>query len=216
MAVEGDLRFLSHHDTLRAIERTLARGRIPVRYSQGFNPRPTMSLSCPRPVGVASQDDLLVLSLETDVTALELARMLNQQAPRGMSFSNARTFDGPPPQPCRMIYQTPLGASGSPHVAESLGELQSLDAWPVSRPAKDPHDAPKTIDLRPLVQQLEITNDSLLMTLTPQDQSWARPAEVLRLVGLDERQDLAATTRTSVEYRWGKPTQTSPPVAQTE
>jgi uncharacterized protein (DUF2344 family) len=43
--VEGDLRFLSHHDCLRAMERLAARARLPVRYTQGFNPRIKMSIA---------------------------------------------------------------------------------------------------------------------------------------------------------------------------
>ncbi|MBN1844663.1 MAG: DUF2344 domain-containing protein, partial [Sedimentisphaerales bacterium] len=42
--VEGDLRFLSHRDTLRCWQRALTRATVPLRYSQGFNPHPRLVL----------------------------------------------------------------------------------------------------------------------------------------------------------------------------
>ncbi len=60
------LRFLSHAETLRVFERACARAGLPVKFSQGFNPHPRLSLPLPRPVGVAADDELLVLRLFED------------------------------------------------------------------------------------------------------------------------------------------------------
>ena len=62
--VWGALRFLSHAEMLRLLQRACVRAGINVRYSQGFNPRPKLSLPLPRPVGVESDDE--VLSLQVD------------------------------------------------------------------------------------------------------------------------------------------------------
>ena len=75
-AVEGDVRFLSHLDVLRAIERIAARAGLPLRYSRGFNPRPKFSVPHPRPVGVAARRDLLVLSLDRDLDPQVLQALL--------------------------------------------------------------------------------------------------------------------------------------------
>jgi len=62
-AIGDVLRFLSHAETLRVLERACARAGVPVKYTQGFNPHPKLSLPLPRTVGVASDDELLVLRL---------------------------------------------------------------------------------------------------------------------------------------------------------
>ena len=61
--IGATLRFLSHAETLRVFERACVRAGLPVKYSQGFNPHPKQSLPLPRPVGVAADDELLVLRL---------------------------------------------------------------------------------------------------------------------------------------------------------
>jgi hypothetical protein len=40
----------------------------------------------------------------------------------------------------------------------------------------------------------------LHVKLVPQGDGWARPVEVLRLLGLDEHMDLSRMTRTEVTY----------------
>ncbi len=65
-AIGGLLRFLSHAETLRVFQRACARAYVPVKFTEGFNPHPKLSLPLPRPVGVASDDELLVLRLSDE------------------------------------------------------------------------------------------------------------------------------------------------------
>jgi radical SAM-linked protein len=54
-AKRGRLRFTSHRDFSRAFERAVARARIPVAYSSGFNPHPRISYAGAAPTGAASE-----------------------------------------------------------------------------------------------------------------------------------------------------------------
>ncbi len=65
--IRGNLRFLSHIETVKVFQRACARAGVKVRHSQGFNPRPKLSLPLPRSVGVESDDDLLSLCVESPV-----------------------------------------------------------------------------------------------------------------------------------------------------
>ena len=206
--VQGDLRFLSHHDSLRAVERTIARAALPLRYSQGFNPHPVLSLACPRPVGVAGGDELLAVSLEGETGAEELVSRLNACAPEGMRFTEARELTGRrTPRPVRVTYRVALAPRTAGDVARRLDALRAQASWAVERKVsgKGRRDGWKVraIDLRPLVAKLELEGDCLVMELVAGGDLWARPGEVLSLTGLDERIDLASTVRTAVEYDFG-------------
>jgi len=69
--IGGSLRFLSHAETVRVFERACVRAGIEMQYSQGFNPRPRMSLPLPRPVGVESDEELLCLRISKSTSAQE-------------------------------------------------------------------------------------------------------------------------------------------------
>ncbi len=51
-SVGGEVRFLSHLDLLRTMERALRRSGLPIAYSEGYSPpRPKMSFGFALPVG---------------------------------------------------------------------------------------------------------------------------------------------------------------------
>ena len=83
LAIEGDLRFISHRDTVRMLQRALARAALPVTYSPGFNPRMKLSLLVPRPVGMATEADLALMQLAEPLAAEEIQARLAPQMPKG-------------------------------------------------------------------------------------------------------------------------------------
>jgi len=210
LTIESDLRFLSHRDTVRAVERAAARARLPVKYTQGFNPHPILSLACPRPVGVASLADLAVMQLTEPMPAQTLLDLLNAQAPRGMTFTRAEVLQAKaPPRVRRVDYEAPIDQAGQARLADRAAKFNQADAWPVERGAETPaHGATRpakarrtrTIDLKALVGGLRLEDGRLRFSLASDGQVWARPGEVLEAVGLDGRTDLARLVRTDVRY----------------
>jgi hypothetical protein len=70
--ISGTLRFLSHSQMLSLFQRAIVRAGITPQYSMGFNPRPKVQLPLPRPVGVESDNELLVIGV------------MSQASPEGM------------------------------------------------------------------------------------------------------------------------------------
>lgn len=197
------MRFLSHHDTMRVVERLAARVKLPLRYSQGFNPHPVMSLVCPRPVGIATQADRLLISLEEPIESEELCRKLNSSAPQGMTFGPAEIVERTTP-PRKITYELPLPEDKISAVSHKLAELRNLSAWPLERVSRGASDnekiSGKMLDLKALITEVDIVEGVLRWTCIPLGDIWARPGEMLRLLELDDRTELASTVRTDVEY----------------
>ncbi len=59
----GRLRYLSHLDVARAIERAIRRAGWPVAYTEGYHQRMKISLGPPLPVGAEGEAEMLTVSL---------------------------------------------------------------------------------------------------------------------------------------------------------
>lgn len=187
---------------MRAVERTALRAKTPLRFSQGFNPRPGLSLPCPRPVGVASMDDLAVMTMEDSAGEIDAAKLtddLNAACPRGMRFFGARKLAGKNLHPRKATYELELDPARTPAIVARLAELNTKEHWEVDRQAGE-DKASRRIDLRPLVPQVALEGCTLRWTQVPLDQTWAKPSEVLNLLGLDGQVDLAGVVRRAVEF----------------
>lgn len=78
----GPTRYIGHLDLARTLERSLNRARIPVAYTQGFNPRPRMQFAAALPLGYTSDCELADVWLtETVEPAAAQRQMMARIAP---------------------------------------------------------------------------------------------------------------------------------------
>jgi radical SAM-linked protein len=191
--VEGDKRFLSHHDMMRLWERALRRAGLPLRLSQGYNPRPKMSLPEPRSVGIASEAELLEFELADWVNPDAVLERLRGQMPPGLAI---RSLDLVRPtdkaHPHTVVYDVRLEAPPSDLAARAQQVLDRREA-PVVRPRPK---GDKHLDARPFIRDLETPQgESIRMTLVTGPNGTVRPDEVLRLMGLGRDEILRADIR---------------------
>jgi len=83
-AKRGRLRFTSHRDFGRALERALVRARLPVAYSSGFNPHPRISYANAAPTGAATEAEYLEIGLTQAAEPDEVRRRLDEALPAGL------------------------------------------------------------------------------------------------------------------------------------
>lgn len=204
-AIQGDLRFISHHDTVRLFERALARADIPVRRSGGFNPRPRVSLPLPRSVGIASQDELLVVELSTAMSCDEAIERLATQLPVGIRLNSAiELSERCSCLPLAASYSLPLEPDEVPQLSERASEFMSGGVANVSRHVHKT-GRERTIDVRAFVTEAGVQNGQLRWTQTITQSGTTKPAEVLTALGIDPGERTHRIERTSVVYDVSSP-----------
>ncbi len=80
----GRLRFTSHRDFARALERALRRAEVPIAFSAGFSPHPKISYIGAAPTGVSSAAEYLELGLAQLVDLDTLRARLDAALPDGL------------------------------------------------------------------------------------------------------------------------------------
>ena len=84
-----EVRFISHLDVQRAFHRAINRARIPIAYSQGFNPHPKTSFASALPVGQTGGAEWMELALEKRADAEDVKTRLNLALPGGLHVIEA-------------------------------------------------------------------------------------------------------------------------------
>ena len=79
-----EIRYLSHLDYARTIERALRRSKLPVAYSEGFNPHMKVAYASALGVGVASDAEYMDLELSGDLPLAEIEQRFACQLPPGI------------------------------------------------------------------------------------------------------------------------------------
>ncbi len=85
----GTARFISHLDLNRAFLRAVFARRLPVKFTEGFNPHPHLVFGQPLPLGMAGLRETLDIRLTAPVLREELIDGVNVQLPDGIRVVDA-------------------------------------------------------------------------------------------------------------------------------
>lgn len=95
-AKRGRMRFASHRDVARAVERGVRKAGLPIAYSAGFSPHPKISYAGAAPTGTASEAEYLEIGLTSACPAPEVRDRLDAALPDGIDVTEVLELaDGP-------------------------------------------------------------------------------------------------------------------------
>jgi radical SAM-linked protein len=95
-AKRGRLRFSSHRDFQRALERALRRAQVPMAFSAGFSPHPKISYANAAPTGAASEAEYVEIAIVERRDPAQIRQALDDALPVGLDIVDvveARTAD---------------------------------------------------------------------------------------------------------------------------
>lgn len=188
------LRYVSHLDFQLVWERTFRRARLPLAFSQGFNPRPRMHLASALPLGFLSRCEIVDVwvvdesgAASAGEFAQRVAELAQRAAPPGLAITRAE--DVPLSEPALQTrvsaaeyFALPLDPLDLSEVQAKAQELLSAETLPRERRGK-------AYDLRPLIHAFEARElngcAGFFMRLSARESATGRPEEALSALGFD-------------------------------
>ena len=89
-----EIRFISHLDYAALIERAIRRAKLPVAYSEGFNPHMKFSFASALAVGVTSEAEVMDVELSRPVAQPEAWDRLAAALPPGVRLGRLVPYEG--------------------------------------------------------------------------------------------------------------------------
>lgn len=87
-AKRGALSFISHLDFNHSFIRILKRAGIPLKYSEGFNPRPKIVFGLPLSVGMEGENEIVDIGLREELSCDEVKKRLIDAVPDDMEIKD--------------------------------------------------------------------------------------------------------------------------------
>ncbi|OQY41456.1 MAG: radical SAM protein [Fusobacteriia bacterium 4572_74] len=82
----GDMKYISHLDTIRFLERLFKKTDITINHSEGFTPRPKLSFGNPVSLGDETYNELMDAEIISELSNEEILKLLNSNSPEGFKF----------------------------------------------------------------------------------------------------------------------------------
>lgn len=158
---DNSIKFVSHLDLMRTIQRIIRRAELPVKYSQGFNPHMNLSIAQPLSVGVYSSGEYLDIELVDVIPTEEFIEKFNSCAPNGIKVTKAITIDFVPntkkvPQAMAALdaasYKIKMKYDDVEFLGKEIKIMLAKDTWEIVKKSKK---GEKLTDIKPLVKKFD-------------------------------------------------------------
>ncbi len=110
------VKYISHLDFVRLVQRALRRAHIPVAYSRGFNPHPRISFASALAVGITSEGEYMDIFLDSYMDPELLCTRINEKLPQGIRFIESIEIDETIPSLMSLIERAKYRISGPNNV----------------------------------------------------------------------------------------------------
>lgn len=162
----GEAVWMSHLDLMRLMQRAFKRAGLPLTHTQGYNPRPSVSIALPLSVGVESRCELLDFDLEGEkIPCEQITRKLNDALVSGIqvlkTYETGRKIKELALLECNVTMEYDQGV---PEGAEqALMALFSQETLLVEKKSKN---GVSDQDIIPMIRRLRVTpEDANTLTL---------------------------------------------------
>lgn len=202
------LKYISHLDLQRAVARIIKRSRIPIRYTEGFNPHPRMVFALPLSVGSESECELLDVYISLDepsYTPEDFKKDIIPYLPKGLELVSAVVPEKPFTDIKSAVYKVSVDLKTDSDVTQRINEILSSPIVVL----KKSKAGDKEVDISPLIFgfETEQKGKELLITLelSAAQNEYLNPEYVMtglkKDVALKEAIDFYTVIRKEIVFR---------------
>ncbi|AJQ27090.1 TIGR03936 family radical SAM-associated protein [Pelosinus fermentans] len=123
-----EIRYISHLDYASAMERAIIRAKLPVAYSEGFNPHMKISFASALAVGVTSQAEYIDIECKAEIDVNQAVEHLKATLPMGIRIKGAAYMQGNVPALMAIVNLATYEIT-VPLLAEDIGIIEDSIRW---------------------------------------------------------------------------------------
>jgi len=182
----GNAIWISHLDLMRLFQRAFKRAGLALKHTQGYNPRPSVSIALPLSVGVESHCELLDFELDGDpISCREIINRLNSCLVEGVhvldAYESGRKIRDISLLSCSVVLEYDFGIS-----EEAVNYVARLFSEPALIVQKKTKNGVQDQDIIPMIRKISVkktgNNTLLLRTLICCQNPTLNPAQIVSAI----------------------------------
>lgn len=181
----GPAKYIGHLDWMRILERALRRTNLPIKYSEGYNPRMKIEYGPPLPVGVEGLEEVLIIEIDGWIKPNTILPQLEGKFPEGIEIFKVEI--GNPTAPSldssseASEYTFELEENEIADLKNRLEKLLSQTEIIIDKKSKK---GVKKVNIRPLLFSASLSGNILSAALQTTNHGTLRPRELCAILSV--------------------------------
>ncbi|WP_125152915.1 TIGR03936 family radical SAM-associated protein [Clostridium rectalis] len=169
---ESNIKFISHLDLMRTLQKVVKRAALPVEYSYGFNPHMNISIAQPLSVGMYSCGEYMDIVFKETLNTIYIKGKLNENAPSGIKFlevikiRNIKENEKKIPQAMATIgaaaYLINIKYNNAIGLNDEIDALGKKEEWNIIKKSKS---GEKEVNIKTMIKKFEYKIEENVLTL---------------------------------------------------
>lgn len=152
----GSLQYISHLDLVRTMQKIITRAKLPLWYTEGFNPKPKMIFAAPLSIGTESVAEYMDIRLVEDISPEEVKDRLNRNMTDEMQVLDAYYTNEKLTELKWLSYSINITTAGaSCELAKRCHEYLQSDNIVIDKKTK-PGEPLKEQNIAPLIKEADV------------------------------------------------------------
>ena len=153
----GNLQYISHLDLVRTMMKVIVRAKLPLWYTEGFNPKPKLAFAAPLSIGTESVSEFMDIRLTEKMDPNDAVSALNANMTSEMQALCAYYPEEKMTALRWLSYEITMNTSGaSEELAEKCRKALAEDELLVMKKTKS---GEAMVNIKPLVKTAEVNFD---------------------------------------------------------
>ena len=152
-------RFIGHLDLQSLFQKAIKRAKLPVAYSEGFNPHQLLSFAMPLPLGMTGRAEILEVFLTHEMRVADIIFHLNSQMPMGLSIISIKKVPAIGKSAAALVQKATYSVTFSEalNLADVVQEIMNSKIVQIKKEAKRKgRKEVVTVDIRPDIFGIDV------------------------------------------------------------
>ena len=158
---QGSLQYISHLDLVRTMHKVIVRAKLPLWYTEGFNPKPKMIFAAPLSIGTESVCEFMDIRMNEYIDPAEAMARINANMTSEMQITEAYYPESKFTDLKWMSYRITVSTLGlDDALVDRCNSFLCASSIEVQKKNSD-----KTADIRPLIRSASAVKDGDVMVI---------------------------------------------------
>ena len=180
---KGSLQYISHLDLVRTMMKIIVRAKLPLWYTEGFNPKPKIVFAAPLSTGTESICEFMDIRLTEKMPPREALLRLNSNMTDEMQALEAYYPENKLTALRWLEYEMIINTTdGNEALANACREALSSDELPIMKKTKS---GEAMVDIKPLVKSFDVSFDGRIRVncvLSADSSAFLNPEYIIKVL----------------------------------
>ena len=180
----GNLQYISHLDLVRTMMKVIVRAKLPLWYTEGFNPKPKITFAAPLSIGTESICEYMDIRLSEKISPDEAKARLNANMTSEMQATEVYYPESKLTELKWLAYEITVKTVGDAEtITDSINKTLDSEELPILKKTKS---GEAVVDIKPLIRSAyaKVASDKIMISciLSADPSAFLNPEYIIKLL----------------------------------